>query len=83
MSKPIIQPDPSKIPDAVGVIEHAAEPFIPAKVRATIYSVAGFVAIAAAAAAPVAGGVVGEVLSIVGAAAAAIVGTTALAHVSK
>lgn len=83
MGKPIIEPDPSKIPDAVGIIEHAAEPFIPAKLRARIYVIAGFVAVAAPAAAAVAGGIVGEVLAITGAAAAAIVGSTALAHVGK
>lgn len=83
MSTPTIQIDPTKIPDAIGAIEKAGDPFLPPKLRAAIYAIAGFIAIAAAAAAPVVGGVIGEVLSIIGASAAAIIGTTALSHVSK
>lgn len=81
--KPVIDPDLSKIPEVTGDIEKAVEPFIPAKVRAGIYSVCGVIAVAATGAAEVVGGTVGEVLGIVGAAAAAVVGTTAISHIGK
>lgn len=78
-----INPDPSKIPAAVGATEKAVERFLSPKVRAGIYAVAGVIAVVAGAAAPVFGGVVGDTLGVVAAAAAAVVGSTALSHVSK
>ncbi len=71
------------IDKAVTEITTAVESFIPAPIRATIYSVGGVVAVAGDALAPVFGGTVGIVLGIVGGAATALVGTLALSHIKK
>ncbi|HEY4267538.1 MAG TPA: hypothetical protein VGM94_05030 [Galbitalea sp.] len=81
---PIVKPDLSQ--DTLGAAESAiatsALPFIPAKVRATIYTVAGIVGVVALPVAAIVGGEVGTVLDDVAAAAAIVSGVTALAHIS-
>jgi hypothetical protein len=58
-------------------------PFIPAKVRAAIYTVGGLVIVGAGALAPVIGGTVGAVLEGIGAAAGAATSALALSHIGK
>ena len=82
---PIVNPDHSqeKLGEAESAIITSALPFIPAKVRATIYTVAGIVGVIALPVAAIVGGEVGTVLDDVAAAAAIVSGVTALAHINK
>lgn len=79
----IVKPNASGITPAVAAVAAVAAPFIPAKIRAVIYSIAGTVSVIALALSPVLGGTVGVVLGIVGAAAAAVTTATALSHIGK
>ncbi|MEO7018358.1 MAG: hypothetical protein ABI067_17760 [Leifsonia sp.] len=82
---PVVKPDLSTATVDHAIVELAttATPFIPAKVRATIYAVGGVIVVAAGALAPVIGGTVGVVLDGVGAAAGALTSTLALSHITK
>lgn len=84
-AEPVVAPDLSAptINNAVTNITTAAAPFIPAKVRAAIYTVGSLVSVAAFAVAPVIGGHVGVVIDLVGGATVALNGALALSHVSK
>lgn len=61
----------------------AVAPFLPAKARAAIYVVGGLVGVVAGSAAAILGGQLGEALAIIGSAATALTGVTALSHVTK
>lgn len=84
-SKPIINPDvsPEAVAKAASDTAQAASPFLPAKARAIIYAVAGAIGLASPSVGLVLGGQVGDALIVIGAAATAITGVTALSHVSK
>ena len=71
------------------VVDHAATetltvtaPFMSPKVRARIYSIAGATGVIYIAAAPLVGGIIGDALGLIGAAAAAASSVTALSHIS-
>jgi hypothetical protein len=85
MSTPIVTPDltPKTVDKAAVSVTAATAPFIPAKVRAIIYSVAGLIGVVGVAIAPVLGGVAGEVAGGIGAAATAVTSTLALSHIGK
>lgn len=74
--------DVTKLDGAIATVVTVADPFIPAKVRASIYVIGTVAATALEAVAPVVGGTVGVVVQISGAALAALVGAIALSHVS-
>lgn len=82
---PIVDPNLNKatIDTAVSEISNAAAPFIPAKIRAAIYSIGGLVIVVAGAVAPVVGGTVGNILDVAASAIGALVGAVAVSHVSK
>jgi hypothetical protein len=83
--EPIVAPDLSAatVDKAVTALATAAGPFIPAKIRATIYTVGSLVSVAAFAVAPVIGGHVGVVVDLVGGASVALTGALAISHVNK
>jgi hypothetical protein len=85
MSTPIISPDLSEgaVDNAVTIITEQAEPFLSKKVRATIYTVAGLIAVVGVSIAPVIGGTVGTIIDGISAAAAAITSVLAVSHISK
>lgn len=82
---PVVAPDLSAptVDGAVAKIATAASPFIPAKLRAAIYTVAGLIGVATIASAPVVGGTLGDVLGGIGAAATALTSTLAVSHITK
>lgn len=82
---PLVAPDLSAktVDTAVTELATAANPFIPAKVRAAIYTVGSFVSVAAFAVAPVVGGHIGVVVDLIGGATVALTGALAISHVSK
>lgn len=82
---PIVDPNLSAgtITTAASEISNAAAPFIPAKIRAGIYSIGGLVIVVAGAVAPVVGGTVGNILDVAASAVGALVGAVAVSHVSK
>jgi hypothetical protein len=82
MSTPIVSPDVAEIDPAIATVVTKVAPFIPAKVRATIYTISGIVGVIAAATAPVVGGTVGVVLDVIGGAATVLASSVALSHVS-
>lgn len=81
-TEPKVAFDVTKLDGALTTVVAVANPFIPAKVRATIYAVGTVVSTTLEAVSPVVGGTVGQVMQIVGAAAGALVGAIALSHVS-
>lgn len=82
---PIVDPDLSQ--EKLGTLESAviteALPFIPAKVRATIYVVAGVAGAVALPAAAILRGEIGTVLDDIAAAAAIVASVTAVSHIAK
>lgn len=82
---PTVAPDLSSatVDKAVSQLATAATPFIPAKVRATIYTVGGLVIVGAGAVAPVIGGTVEVVLNGISAAVGALTAALAVSHVTK
>lgn len=82
---PIVAPDLSAatVDKAVAEVTAAAKPFIPAKLRATIYTVGGLIGVVSIATAPVFGGTIGDVLGGIGAAATALTSTLAVSHITK
>jgi hypothetical protein len=82
---PVVKPDLSAatVDKAVTDIGTAAKPFIPAKLRATIYTVGGLIGVVTIASSPVFGGTLGEVLGGIGAAATALTSTLAVSHITK
>jgi hypothetical protein len=82
---PLVAPDLSNktVDAALVTLTGVAVPFLPKKVRATIYAVGGIVVVAAGAVAPVVGGTIGIVLESVAAASAAVISTSALSHIGK
>lgn len=81
---PIVQPDlsPETVDHAITETLTVAAPFLSVKVRARIYTVAGAIGVICIAAAPVVGGLIGDVLGGIGAAATAASSVTALSHIS-
>ncbi|MFE4469563.1 hypothetical protein ACFRFH_12180 [Leifsonia sp. NPDC056824] len=84
-AEPVVAPDLSEktVDTAVAQLGTVAGPFIPAKVRATIYTVGTLVTVGAVAIAPVIGGHIGSVIDLIGSAAAALTGALAISHISK
>jgi hypothetical protein len=81
---PLVTPDLSAatVDKAVSEIGAASVPFIPAKVRAALYTVGGLVSVVAGASALVIGGVVGRDLDLIGSAAGTLVAVLAVSHVA-
>ena len=81
---PIVQPNVTRetVAEAASEAATAAAPFLPRKVRATIYSIAVAIGLAAPALGIVLGGQIGDGLIVMGAAATAITGATALSHIN-
>jgi hypothetical protein len=82
---PLVAPDLSNktVDAALVTLTTASAPFLPAKVRATIYTVGGLVVVATSAVAPVVGGTIGVILESISAACAAVISATALGHINK
>jgi hypothetical protein len=80
---PLVAPDLSAatVSTAVSELTTASAPFIPAKIRAVIYTVGGLVAVASGAVALVIGGVIGRDLDLIGSAAGVVVAVLGVSHV--
>jgi hypothetical protein len=81
---PIVNPNLTSdaVAEAAKDTATAAAPFLPKRARAVIYGVAGAIGLAAPSVGIVLGGQLGDGLIVIGAAATAITGVTALSHVS-
>jgi hypothetical protein len=83
--KPIVAPDLS--PEVIAAAETAiigeVNPYIPAKVRAAVYTAAGAIIVVFPPIAAVVGGEVGSILTAIASAAGIAASTLAVSHITK
>ena len=80
-ARPLAAPDVDAIEPALLTLTSSS--FVPPKVRATIYAAAGVIGVVCFAVGPAVGGLIGDILTGVGAGATALGSGVALSHIPR